>query len=76
MHTPGVSKELQGVIRKFYEDRGAWPELSKRLGITLKSVQHMLDPKSPRDITYHFCGLLAVKFPSAWAAIVYMAGIR
>jgi len=76
MHTPGVSKELQGIIRKFYEDRGAWPELSERLGITLKSVQHMLDPKSPRDITYHFCGLLAVKFPSAWDAIVYMAGIR
>jgi len=76
MKTPGVSKELQGIIRNFYQDRGMWPELSERLGITLKSVQRMLNPKSPRELTFHFCGLLAVKFPSAWDAICYMAGIR
>jgi hypothetical protein len=68
MNTPGVPKRLQAKIRKFYAGAN-WNELATELDITLKSVQHMLNPKSPRELTFHFCGLLAVKLPDDWGAI-------
>jgi len=71
MNTPGVPKSLQANIRKYFK-LADWRYVAEELGITLKSVQHMLNPKSPREVTYHFCGLLAVKFPDYWEEIEAM----
>ena len=56
--------ELQRVIRSHFA-KSEWPDLANSLGITLKSIQYQLSPKSPREVTFHFIGLLAVFYPAS-----------
>jgi hypothetical protein len=69
MNTPDIDPYLQEVVRKHLSDNGYWKQLAEKLGVTLKSIQYQLSPKSPRKVTYHFIGLLAVRFPAAWRDI-------
>ena len=68
MKTIELDPKLQKVVRKELAVLD-WSELAEDLGITLKSVQYQLDPKSPRTLTYHFIGMLAVRFPNIWEHI-------
>jgi hypothetical protein len=70
MNTPEIDPKLQETVRKHLADND-WPQLAETLGVTLKSIQYQLGPKSPRKVTYHFIGLLAVLFPAAWKNIMY-----
>ena len=68
MRTPGVDKKLQELIKKHFH-KDAHTFIAYSLGITEKSVWYMLSDDSPRDITFNFIGLLAVKFPAQWRDI-------
>ena len=68
MNTPTIDPKLQEAVREHFEDWN-WNVLAQDLGVSLKEIQHMLNYKSPRKVTFHFIGLLAALKPAAWAAI-------
>jgi hypothetical protein len=68
MNTPTIDPKLQEVIRERFADCD-WNDLAEDLGVSLKEVQHMLNFKSPRNVTFHFVGLLAALKPATWDAI-------
>ena len=55
---------MQSAIRAHFT-KAEWGELANSLGVTLKSIQYQLAPNSPREVTFHFIGLLAVYYPAA-----------
>ena len=69
MRSPGVPRKLQEVVRQHFADRDAWAIMAKTMGVTEKALYYSLHPKSPREMTYNFIGLLAVKFPHQWSEI-------
>ena len=69
MKTPGVPQRLQNAIRRHFCMQNEWQDLAARLGIGTKSLQYQLRQELGREVTFHFCGLLAVLLPEDWAAI-------
>jgi DNA-binding transcriptional MerR regulator len=68
MNTPQIDPLLQKTVREYFSDYD-WKELARDLGVSLKEIQHMLNFNSPRNLTFHFVGLLAALKPHAWDTI-------
>ena len=68
MNTPTIDPKLQEAVREHLADFD-WPKLADELGVSLKEIRHMLAYNSPRNVTFHFIGLLAALKPAAWSAI-------
>ena len=67
MRTPPLDPDLQKVIREHLADYN-WRTLAENIGVTQKSVEYQLRFTSPKNVTYHFIGLLATALPTVWQA--------